>query len=93
MNGAHVRRIGIMLVPMFTIFPSIREPEDCSSFHKTSLLRRCLNRRFFNITWRASLSLYLSGSHDLILMEYKDLGQIKPIFVLLPPLSHNHTLC
>ncbi|KAJ0441697.1 hypothetical protein HanIR_Chr16g0800691 [Helianthus annuus] len=51
-----------------------------------------MDRRFFNITRRASLSLYLSGSHDPILAEYKDLGRSKPIFGLLPPPLRNHTL-
>ncbi|MFS8015830.1 hypothetical protein Hanom_Chr15g01361311 [Helianthus anomalus] len=66
--------------------------EDCSSFHKTPLLRRCLDRIFFNITRKASLPLYLSGSHDPIIVEYKDLCRSKPIFGLLPPPLHNHNL-
>ncbi|MFS8034676.1 hypothetical protein Hanom_Chr17g01583941 [Helianthus anomalus] len=66
--------------------------KNCSSFHKTPLLWRCLDRKFLNITWRASLPLYLSGSHDLILVEYKDLCRSKPIFGLLPPPLRNHTL-
>ncbi|KAF5767931.1 hypothetical protein HanXRQr2_Chr14g0630461 [Helianthus annuus] len=65
---------------------------NCSSFHKTSFLRRCLDRIFLNITRRASLQLYLSGSHDPILAEYKDLCRSKPIFGLLPPPLRNHTL-
>ncbi|MFS7917164.1 hypothetical protein Hanom_Chr03g00185871 [Helianthus anomalus] len=65
---------------------------NCSSFHKTPLLRPYLDRKFLNITRRASLSLYLSGSHDPILAEYKDLCRSKPIFGLLPPPLRNHTL-
>ncbi|MFS7935389.1 hypothetical protein Hanom_Chr05g00402861 [Helianthus anomalus] len=55
--------------PFFQAYGNL---EDCSSFHKTSLLRGCLDRIFFSITQRASLLLYLSGSHDPILAEYKD---------------------
>ncbi|MFS7992231.1 hypothetical protein Hanom_Chr12g01079861 [Helianthus anomalus] len=54
---------------MFTIFQAHGNLKDCSSFHKPSLLRRCLDHNFFNI----ALPLYLSGSHDPMLTEYKDL--------------------
>ncbi|MFS7972013.1 hypothetical protein Hanom_Chr09g00839621 [Helianthus anomalus] len=66
--------------------------EDCSNFHKTPLLRRCLDRGFLNIIRRASPLLYLSGTHDPILAEYKDLCRIKPVFGLLPSPLRNHTL-
>ncbi|KAJ0462920.1 putative protein kinase RLK-Pelle-DLSV family [Helianthus annuus] len=91
LSGADVRRIGLG-ADVSPCFRNMGNLNNCSSFHKTSFLRRCLNRRFLNITRRASLQLYLSGSHDPILAEYKDLCRSKPIFGLLPPPLRNHTL-